>query len=399
MTNKTTVSGHRPPQQASTLPLGHITVYDVGGVKLESPQRVRPGRQGGGGKRGKIVRWSSHSRARLQRALQTMAPPAGWYTVGATFTIPGPVLPMATVQALWHDFSLFAFKRGIGMIWRAEVQERGALHWHALAIGGPGDYPLFTQGKRCKGFSVTVPEWSETGPTVLGSLLGLYWMDALRQLGPQTYDPPYRGGNGTWENGITHVSDLTALPGAQEYAYDYSGACTPGRARSARPGLPAPGGAWLRYLQDHTSKRKQAQIGENIGRHWGIVGRSLFAEAQPRHQVALTRWDYHRIRRTLARWARPRIRDDRAPFGWRYGWQTAKGTGAGASRWFMPGHLAEKVVAWVRTLPPSAGEIAYRRGIEIERLLRVLRAASVAGSPRRSPGRVVAPFVAPAWFG
>jgi len=76
-----------------------------------------------------------------------------------------------------------------------------------------------------------------------------------------------------WSSGWTGVAvrgypDLAKWPGAEENACDAE--------------LQEKSGAWLRYLQDHATKRKQAQVLKaGAGRHWGKIQAKGFEVAEP----------------------------------------------------------------------------------------------------------------------
>jgi len=169
---------------------------------------------------------------------------------GVSLTIPGPVWEVKKAVRFFGDFSHEAEKAGFCFVWRLEKQIRGQLHFH-LVVG------------------------CESSPARIGNkLLGKMWKDKLRSLGRVEFNPPYelknrRGevyGSCCWED------NLMCLPGAEEHAVDVKE-----KGNS---------GAWMRYMQDHTSKLKQEQIAVDVGRQWGIVGRKRFVKV-PADQVEL----------------------------------------------------------------------------------------------------------------
>ena len=317
MQTNSTVQHRQHPEQARTSQCGTVRLYEGRGVSIESPNRGPIAKRGGvrETKRGKVASWSSASRRRLRRVLLESLPPVGWHTIGLSFTVPGPALPHRASRDLWLDFCNRVNLEGLAMIWRCEIQKRGALHWHAVGIG---ENPV--------GAHRVVESFREL------------WRDAVGRLGPHEFNPPYRGANGSWSRGVVSVSSLMALPGAGAHAFD-------GQADSAA-GCRS---AWLRYLQDHASKGKQEQIPESIGRHWGIVGRKNFEQASPTGIEKLTRKPYARFIRALQRLATPSYPCEGVPFGRRLGFRIRRGSGYGTSVWFTNTATIKRLVEWAKS--------------------------------------------------
>jgi hypothetical protein len=153
------------------------------------------------------------------------------------------------------------------MIWRVEIQKRGALHWHGLLIGNEASHPHDVV---------------------------MLWGKCLRALGPVDH---------VTANGTQYLNTVrSALPGADVLA-------------CVVPVADARCGAWLRYLQDHTTKAKQEQIPVAIGRHWGVVGRRHFVEHDPIIKVDMTDQQYARALRALQRLWTPSRPNLKSPFG------------------------------------------------------------------------------------
>lgn len=250
------------------------------GVMLHKPVKGK-GKGGAIGKRGTIGGWSQSSRRRMRELMLTHEAPAGWYTCGPSFTIPGPILPMEESKGLWKWFCREVERAGWGMIWRIEIQARGAHHWHCIMIqpvGHPADIMML-------------------------------WMEALRTL-PEC---DHQSKSGQWCRGLR-----TALPGAHQHAVHISGE--------------GDRGAWMRYLQDHASKGKQEQIPENIGRHWGIVGKKHFVKRESLH-LELTDREYARVVRWMRRLATPIRPNPSAPFGKSLSYSPRRGM-YGQSVWY-----------------------------------------------------------------
>lgn len=292
--------------------IAHVAFYP-GGVALASPHRIaRRKPAGAGGKRGKVAGWSAASRRRMRRALLTWGAPEGQNLYGVTLTIPGPVLKLEESRAIWAWFGLHAAKAGWGILWRLEIQQRGALHWHGVVLP-PADLD----------------------PVLVGLKLTRLWRGALDSIGPRRFDPPWSGQDGSWRQALVSVPGLSAMPGADVHSCQVTAEADGGK------------GAWLRYLQDHATKAKQEQIGSGVGRHWGIIGRARFVRLVPLETDVLTDEQWFRFLRALQRLATPSLKREGVPFGRRLGGRNRRG-GFGQSVWFSRGETVKKLVEWAR---------------------------------------------------
>ena len=258
-----------------------------------------------GAKRGKVAGWSRASRRRMRKALLFCAPPAGWIVGGVTFTVPPPALGVQACRKLWARFCLEVAKAGAGMIWRVEVQKRGELHWHGIACCSPEmgldwfEKAWFRELDRLG--NVDLPVW-------------------VRQRKPGCLEVRSRepkGGQG-WRAATWSGTTRASVPGAVEHAV-----CIEGSSIN---------GEWLRYLQDHASKLKQGQVGENIGRHWGIVGRRHWGSVLPDDECFTDR-QFNYILRCMQRLVTPHVKREGVQFGSKLGFRTKRGC-RGSAEWF-----------------------------------------------------------------
>jgi hypothetical protein len=277
--------------------LPSVSIYRQGMMLHRPVKGVKP--PNSGGKRDVIIGWSMKSRRRMREYMLTHCAPEGWLTIGPTFTIPGPVMPPREAAKLFADFSLQVYKHGWGMIWRVEVQQRGALHWHALLIGPKESHP---------------------------NDVSMLWADCLRSL-PAL--PEYETEKTTYLN-----ISRAALPGASRYA-------------CVVPDADAKRGAWLRYLQDHSTKAKQEQIPESIGRHWGVVGRKRFVEHEPIIKVDLTDRQYAKALRAFQRLWTPSRPNPAAPFGRSLSYSPTRGRRGHAVAYTNP-ITAARICEWAK---------------------------------------------------
>lgn len=230
---------------------GQVDYYDGKGVVLRSGFVKSAGKPPTNVKRGRVGGFSKSARRRMRQWMLTHSAPDGWSVHGATFTIPGPVLPDDLERSIWKWFCREFQRKGWGMVWRLELQRRGARHFHALCIL-PNDVPSHN--------------------------VVFLWWDALRSVGSVTYS----GGC------VQRVGSLMAHFGALDYS------C---RMQSDGGGR----GAWMRYLADHASKSKECQEAIGKGRHWGVVGRNRFVQVFPDRVEHLDEQAYYRFLRVYRR--------------------------------------------------------------------------------------------------
>lgn len=219
-------------------------------------------------KEGDIKGWSKNSRIRMRRFLMDYREREGNQNFAVTLTVPGGVMPPKEYKTLFDGFCRKLSRKPVLMVWRAEVQKRGALHWHCIC---------------------SLPEGRRSN-----DIYELWWQ-CVHDLG--AFEDKEKGISGT---------SRMALNGAHGHSCDV-------KAEKDND-------CWWRYLCDHASKSKQEQIGENIGRHWGVVGRKYAVQAVSDEVIRLTDEQVIKLDRFLRRLRTPRVKDERDPFGYRLGW-------------------------------------------------------------------------------
>jgi len=257
------------------------------GCVLHASRKVGNPTGKGGGKRGKVQTFSLASRRRLRQFLVTHEFPSDWTAFGVTYTVPGGPWPLEQYKDLWERYCKSKLVEGHALVWRAEVQKRGALHWHAL-YGHP-PHTVY---------------W----PTQLPSLIAYDWLQHLDRVWPEVAYP--RMVTVDWQPGTGAVrikgGRMSGWPGAFAHACD---------VRMSEPGR----GAWFAYLAQHASKFKEEQVGQDIGRHWGVVGRKRILRAEAQDMVMLTEAEYAKVRRIVERMKRRQVPSEASPFGKKLG--------------------------------------------------------------------------------
>ena len=226
-------------------------------------------------KRGKIKGWSYASRRRLRQLLVSADLKVPSYLFGATFTCPWSEDDWANVGSDWRlamqAFNMAftrAFKDG-SMVYRTELQQRGAPHLHAV-VYMPKDGSWIPQP--LKGIEEGAEAWMKM------KLRELWGRVMMRR--PWTE----KAAKGGFDKRGVFVESL--------------------RENKANA---------MRYVCDHASKRKQAQLGWE-GRQWGVIGgKNLVKDEAITHDFSeRASLIYARL---VSRLIRYRIRDGRGPFG------------------------------------------------------------------------------------
>jgi len=278
-----------------------LSIY-TSGIKTDDGARMKS-KPPKGVKRGKIKGWSFASRRRMREWMLTHKAPEGWELFGLTLTIPGPIVEIKDAMKMWKHFCHNGIQAsGWGMIWRIELQKRGQPHWHALVVA-----PACERNE----------------------------LD-LKLMAENAID--YLGGVDEWK-GISSASSRMCLPYASSRAIDI-------RHDDGE-------GAWLRYLQDHATKRKQAQIADE-GRQWGVVGRVHFQEIKPIADYLCTDEEFSQVMRFLRRLFRPSVKTD-GIWGWKHGRKSNRGRG-GKSVWFSEASKRNAVARYLLYLRNSSSK-------------------------------------------
>lgn len=258
-------------------------------------------------KRGSIKGWSARSRMRLRRWMLTHEPSIPCYEFGVTLTVPGPAIETEQMKSLWKSASREIERNGWSGVWRLEIQKRGQPHWH-LILHVP------RVGDGAGGAVIHIGD--EAIQALMYMRLSDLWRKALDQLGPVDHECTI---NGT--RSLYSMKSRWDIPGAEKHSID----CKQVRDDE--------GSHWRRYIQDHTSKAKQAQVADGYGRHWGIIGRKLYVLNAPRSVEALSDKSYYRVVRWLQRMVSGTHKCPKAPFGRKRSSRSRRGR-IGRSVWF-----------------------------------------------------------------
>jgi len=294
---------------------GYVSYYPGKGVKLSAPDLIATA--GPGGRKKAITGWSKSSRRRMRMALLTSTGPAGYKAYGISLTVPGHVVLYKEYSEMWKYFCRELDKHNWCAVWRVEVQQRGALHWHMI-LWAPSMSPLIARRRA----------YTNELPTEF--VIDHEWNRAISTLGFSTSEYWWKGPDERWYKPYSYLCPRYELPGAWKYKINIQSE-------------QAERGAWLRYLQDHATKAKQEQIPESIGRHWGIIGRKHIIKVDPEETISLTRKQYYRMLRWYQRMCCPSFESATAPFGRKLGYRPSRGS-RGNSVWFSrPDTVAQLV--------------------------------------------------------
>lgn len=227
-------------------------------------------------KRGKITEFSNSAARRLREALWSLSIPDS-ICLGVTLTVPWHAYDFEPLMGDWRDcFHRFgvSFRRAYpssGLIFRNELQRRGAPHCHAVVYIAACDVPLLarsqTEAQMLRRFVDCVPSnVYEAGDCECAMRLRRQELtNSIKGLWLRSVGRCLHGGR---------LSDFR-LHGVTVDHLD-----------------PNDCGNLYRYLADHASKHKRDQLGY-AGKQWGILNRTAFSTSQveglsfdsPRHKV------------------------------------------------------------------------------------------------------------------
>lgn len=237
--------------------------------------------------RGQITNFSTHARQRLRRLLVESTVPNS-ERLGFTLTLPWRDIEwdgkaMAEFRECFNRFGV-KFRRSFpksAAIFRVELQKRKAPHVHAIWF-------LHNDDIIARDLSIDLPSGRKVKIRAIRELFCRGANDEISRLWCSCV-PIRKGDNvrGFFEHG-TQVDDIVS------------------------------DGAMFRYLADHASKSKQAQLGYQ-GKQWGVLGGKNLVKVEP------DTFDFRKSRkgfkskavliRNLQKICRYRVKKPGAPFG------------------------------------------------------------------------------------
>lgn len=239
-----------------------------------------------GARRGKIRGLSAGAVRRLRETLFEKSVEES-ITLGATFTVPWKVEKcsdevICRFHSTFTKFRLRFLRRfpNSSIIYRVELQQRGAPHLHSICYIAKKDLYSFLEGERAQAAAAPVAARFALAPIAKMNIKD-FWIGSL------DYD------------------SVGQFFGADKYAVKFDNLDSQNR--------------WslFRYLCDHASKRKQAQLGYP-GRQWGVIGSqnlsSSSLEELPPFPSAHSEGVFWRLIRKLTRY---RISDETKDKKWK----------------------------------------------------------------------------------
>jgi hypothetical protein len=241
----------------------------------------------------------------------TQEGPPEWEKFGVTLEIPGPVVPIPKAQEVFKDFQRRIGEREVCGIWRVEIQGRGMYHWHLILWVSPDEEIAEFLVPEIWARSVRKLGWAEAwyapgrdkyknGVNCRYTVRHIMPESRYLSIGPERIVAPGEVAPGCYEEQpellqnpnpgerlqTIVLCDRMEWPGAKDRAVKFD------HVRTVK-------GSLLRYLCDHTSKRKQDQI-VPIGRHWGKINAKYLRRVLPDRVVECSDAEYYRARRWFA---------------------------------------------------------------------------------------------------
>jgi hypothetical protein len=261
---------------------------------------------------GYIKGWSPSSRRRMRNMEYDFREPEDFNSFAVTFTVAGDVLSNEESATLFKRWQKHLCRHKVFCVWRKEVQKRGAIHWHLW----------FSCHKDENHYRLVFENWW-TAVESLGEVHN------YKSIDPKTKEVKYE---------VEYAPSRMALPGARERAVD----CQPAKE----------GDTWYRYLCDHMSKSKQEQVGKNIGRHWGVIGRKWAIPSKKKRTIPVTDRENIMARRFVRKLSTPFKKKKGSPFGYKKGWPPNFSVYGRQVR-FGHSEAVDRILDWVKSIDCS----------------------------------------------
>lgn len=223
-----------------------------------------------GGKRNGIYTFSYQARQRLRRKLLVSGLRCPFVQFGLTLTVPGQVSEDFLIQfkALLNRFfkSVTREYPFHGLIYRIELQQRGMPHLHVVVYAPATDVMTSSGG-------------SEAAEKI--------------------YQVSFEGYRTLWLRALSYWDGRDKIKGALKHSVHFDALSS---------------ASAIRYLCDHQTKRKQAQLGY-VGKQWGVVGGRNLIEQAPFRDLTLSAKQTAVLLRAISRLRAGTVKAKGKPFG------------------------------------------------------------------------------------
>lgn len=323
-----------------------VKLYKNKGFALVNPI-LPPKQKHTPGEKQKITTWTSSARRRMRQFMIANTCPPSWFTFGVTLTIPGYPLTTRETKRLFNLFTQYSQRQQIkfACVWRMEIQKRGSIHWHLIAIT------------------------DNNNPATITHELKICWIKCLKALGE--VEEHYMGDIEAPEL----LDDLREDSGARVKHFDYWAKWGKHYKAETLPKQHKNGkiypvkykniiydkacdviifedqthGHWLRYMNDHATKRKQEQIAEGVGKHWGYINKKAFIQDKPKtFYFEDNPEEYYKLLRWLNRLMTPIILEKTALFGRKKGKHWGNLQSNGTKNYFSNPETAQKMIDLIK---------------------------------------------------
>lgn len=385
-------------------PIKSIDIYNDG-FRLNCFHRggnQKKGRNTYGDKKS-VGKFSSKSRTNLRKTLLNLEIPKDHFQYSVCLTVPGEdVLKIDEIKVIKQKLSMYLKRVGVCAIWRAEIQQRGQIHFH-ITLGFPPDSKITYKTQTLKEVVILndnlmkehdfiTEKFTNTKKKFSNKQISLaiqrqiklreeslLIFDTLRYINhtskfkfksrglinfPKQYDLFKEDSDKhfnnflkirkVWYRCLQAVSNTEVYDKETGQFVDYKSRenCNFANVYCIDIQiLEKEYSAVKRYMQDHTSKSKQGQVGENIGRHWGVINRSAFEEKKFDEIIVKTKQGFA-IRRWYNRLCIPYIKDSEALFKKKRGRSYRRGYN-GSSVFFSNPETLQRMIEYAKILFPE----------------------------------------------
>lgn len=254
----------------------NIKLHSAGIIIKKNIKFTRTGKVGS--KRGAIGGFSYQARQRLRRHLLVSGLSVPFAQFGVTLTVPGKVTPDAVDRFKEHADRFFHGVKYIypshAIIYRVELQRRKMPHLHLVVY-----VPIAELQER-------FPDWQAVFNK---DKEGFHYL----------FEIAFNGYKKAWFKSLESWEERHLIFGGSTHAVKFTSLET---------------ASSIRYLCDHQSKAKVAQLGYP-GKQWGIVGKKNLVEMEALQDLDLTGSQTSAFLRVLARLKAGTVKAPGKPFG------------------------------------------------------------------------------------
>ena len=237
-----------------------IIIHKNKGFSLHNPQPIRQDQKNNIIVRTITTTFTRGAKRRMTKFMMTNKLKDKFYSFALTLTVPGMPLNETTIKKLWNLFHVYCddLPFEFGAVWRAEVQERGQIHYH-LICGATTTDTKYIIDEMEKLWIKTLKGVGQIPIEYTGTFKEPIKIEPEPGKEKETFD--------YWQS-IEDAYQFKVIPNMRKFIY--SKACQVDIFPTQEYGN------WLRYITNHALKVKQKQVHSFNMKHWGKINKKAF---------------------------------------------------------------------------------------------------------------------------